>query len=266
MNISVSSLSFCGHPIYGMSKLPSELGVEIFYEWGGETYWELALAEILRDRAGRFTIHAPYQGAITEMSLTNHEDELFAYMQQPFRLYHKFGGEGYVVHMNAPYATEPSPAEKGERLRRVEDRLARLNDICGKEGVTMLVENLAFGNGRKTLCNQDDFLRLFKNNPSLNCIIDTGHAVLGNLDVLTVQNELGGRLKAYHLHDNNGIGDLHQRVGTGIFNWERFFEGARLYTPDATFVMEYSANAVSEFSDYAADARIIRSMFEQNLY
>ena len=118
--------------------------------------------------------------------------------------------------------------------------------------------------GRKTLCNQDDFLRLFQNNPSLNCIIDTGHAILGDIDVFTVQKELGSRLKAYHLHDNNGIEDLHQRVGTGVFHWERFYEGARLYTPDATFVMEYNANAVSAFSDYAEDARKIRGMFEQN--
>ena len=79
------------------------------------------------------------------MSLTEREDEFFAYMRQPFGLYHQFGGEGYVVHMNASYATEPSAAEKAERLRRVEDRLARLNEICVSEGVTMLVENLAFG-------------------------------------------------------------------------------------------------------------------------
>ena len=262
MNISVSSLSFCGHPIYDMKKLPPELGVEIFYEWGGETYWEFALAEIMRDRTGAFSIHAPYQGAITEMSLTDREDELFGYLQQPFRLYHKFGGEGYVVHMNAPYAAEPSPKEKAERLRRVEDRLARLNDICIREGVTMLVENLAFGHGMKTLCSQEDFLRLFQNNASLNCIIDTGHALLGGLDVFAVQEALGNRLKAYHMHDNDGKEDLHQRVGSGIFDWKRFFEGARLYTPDAQFVMEYNANAVSDILDYAADAHKIRSMLK----
>ena len=48
MNISVSSLGFCGHPIYNMKKLPPELGIEIFYEWGSEAYWECALTEIMR--------------------------------------------------------------------------------------------------------------------------------------------------------------------------------------------------------------------------
>jgi sugar phosphate isomerase/epimerase len=260
MNISVSTLSFCGHPIYNMKELPSELGVEIFYEWGGETYWELALNEIMSGRTGKFSIHAPYQGCITEMSLTGREEELFKYLMQPFSLYHKFGGEGYVVHMNAPYAADPSPKEKAERLARVEDRLARLNDICLKEGVAMLVENLAFGHGMKTLCNQEDFLRLFKNNPALNCIIDTGHAVLGNLDIFEIQKALGSHIKAYHMHDNDGYEDLHKRVGTGVIDWKRFGEGARLYTPKAQFVMEYNANAVSGLSGYSEDADKICTM------
>ena len=259
MNISVSSLGFCGHPIYSMRKLPPELGIEIFYEWGSETYWELALTEIMRERTGKFSIHAPYQGSITEMSLTDREDELFEYLRQPFRLYHKFGGEGYVVHINAPYAESPNPEEKAERLKRVEDRLACLNDICEREGVAMLVENLAFGHGQKTLCDQQDFLRLFENNPALNCIVDTGHAVLGGIDIYAVQKALGDRLKAYHLHDNDGLEDLHRRVGTGVIDWKRFSEGARLFTPNAQFIMEYVAPAVSEPGDYAEDADRIRA-------
>ena len=262
MNISVSSLSFCGHPIYSMKKLPPEIGIEIFYEWGSETYWELALTEIMRGRTGKFSIHAPYQGDIVEMSLTEKEDELFAYLKQPFRLYHKYGGSGYVVHMNAPYAKAPSPLEKAERLKRVADRLHRLNTICNREGVAMLVENLAFGHGQKTLCGQADFLRLFEEDPSQNCIIDTSHAVLGSLDIHAVQKALGSRLKAYHIHDNDGKEDLHQRIGTGVIDWARFFEGAHQYTKDAQFVMEYNMNAVSSLDDYARDAEKIAGLLK----
>ncbi len=262
MNFSVSTLGFCGHPIYNMRKLRPDLGVEIFYEWGGDTYWELALTEIMQERTGKFSIHAPYQGVITEMSLTDREDELFEYLKQPFRLYHKFGAEGYVVHMNAPYAAAPSAMEKAERLKRVEDRLARLNDICVKEGVSMLVENLAFGHGLATLCSQEDFLKLFQNNPALNCIIDTGHAVLGNIDIFEVQKALGSRLKAYHLHDNDSREDLHQRIGTGVIDWNRFSQGARLYTPNANFVLEYNMSAVTGLDDYVQDADKLRAMME----
>lgn len=260
MTISVSSLGFLGHSVYDMAKLSPELGIEIFYEWGGETYWELALTRIMDQRTGPFSIHAPYQGDIVEMSLTEKEADMFAYLAQPFDLYHRFGGTGYVVHMNAPYPVEPSPFEKAERLKRVEDRLARLNDICQREGVTLLVENLAFGHGLKTLCNQQEFLDIFAHNPALNCIIDTGHAVLGGLDIYQIQKTLGSRLAAYHIHDNDGVEDCHQRVGTGVIDWARFGEGARLYTPQANFVMEYNVGPTPQ--EYGEDAQKIKAVFQ----
>lgn len=262
MNISVSSLGFSGPAGFGMSALAPELGVEIFYEWGGATYWELVLKEVFRERTGSFSIHAPFQGSIVEMSLTEDEDALFDYLRQPFDLYHKYRGEGYVVHMNGPYLAEPTPAERAERLKRVEDRLARFNDVCKREGVTMLVENLAFGKGKKTLCGQREFLSIFEHNPELNCIVDTGHAVLAGIDIFEVQRALGSRLKAYHVHDNDGVADCHQAICTGVIDWKRFGEGARLYTPDANFVMEYNPGMTDGAKGYMADAEKLRALVE----
>ena len=83
-----------------MKQLSPDLGIEIFYEWANPTYWDLALTEAFEGRAGKFSIHAPYQGDIVEMSLTDKEDEMFAYLQEPFKLYHKFGNIAFkrLVH------------------------------------------------------------------------------------------------------------------------------------------------------------------------
>lgn len=253
MNISVSSLSFCGHPIYNMKELPQDYGIEIFYEWGGETYWKLALAEIMDNRQGQFSIHGPYQGWLTELSLVANEEKLFDYLKEPFDLYHQFNGDGYVVHMNAPYNKALSPQEKEERLKRVQDRLNRFNEICMREGVEMLVENLAFGQGKYTLCDQQAFLDIFEQNPKLNCIIDTGHALLGDINIGEVQKALKERIKAYHIHDNDGKNDLHQRIEKGILDWETFKKDAKVYTPNANFVLEYNLNAVEKFENYLED-------------
>ncbi len=261
MNISVSSLGFLGPGGLGMSKLPSELGVEIFYEWGGETYWDLVLQQVMENRTGLFSVHAPFQGKGMDMSLTENEAWLFDYLRQPFDLYHKYGADGYVVHMNSPYPAEPTAEERAERLKRVEDRLARLNDICRAEGVNMLVENLAFSKGA-TLCGQKEFLSIFEHNPELDCIVDTGHAVLAGIDIFEVQKALGARLKAYHMHDNNGKSDGHKRILTGVIDWKRFGEGAKLYTPEANFVMEYNPDSTGSMEDYIADAAAIRAMVQ----
>lgn len=262
MDFSVSSLSFCGHAGFSMKQLSPDLGIEIFYEWANPTYWDLMLTEAFQNRTGKFSIHAPYQGDIVEMSLTDKEDEMFAYLQEPFKLYHKFGGVGYVVHMNAPYAVAPTAAEKVERLKRVEDRLAKLNDICIREGVNLLVENLAYGHGLKTLCDQQDFLSIFDHNKDLHCIVDTGHAILGGIDIYEVQKTLGDRLQAYHIHDNDGKEDCHQRIQTGVIDWNRFAEGARLYTPNAHCVLEYNATATKSFQDYKDDADTLRRLIK----
>lgn len=259
MKISVSSLGFCGGLGFQMPKLPKNLGIEIFYEWGGEKYWDIILENAYKEgRTGAFSIHAPYQGDIVEMSLTENEQALFDYLRQPFDLYHKYNGTGYVVHMNGPYAQAPTPEEKADRLKRVEDRLAKMNDICKSEGVNMLVENLAFGPIGKTLCTQEDFLAIFAHNPELKCIVDTGHAVLGDIDIFEVQKALGSRLMAYHMHDNNGVTDGHQRICTGVIDWDHFFEGASRYTPEADFVMEYNGPCVSTIGDYGVDAETMR--------
>ena len=263
MHISVSSLGFCGHPIYEMRKLPKEIGVEIFYEWGADTYWKLALDEIMQDRTGKFSIHAPYQGHITELSLTKEEDRLFEYLKQPFNLYHRYGGEGYVVHMNAPYTMKLTVEETSERMKLVADRLHRFNRICQSEGVTMLVENLAFGPGLHTLCDQENFLKLFSNDSSLSCIVDTGHAVLGNFDIMKIQKTLGTRLVAYHIHDNDGIYDLHQRIETGVIDWKLFIQGMQHFTPDAHLIMEYNEKAVVSLNDYVTDAKRIETLIKE---
>lgn len=259
MKISVSSLGFLGPLGFNMKNLDPSLGVEIFYEWGGATYWELVLEEVMRDRTGSFSVHAPFQGKKLDLSLVEDEQWLFDYLMQPFDLYHKFGGDGYVVHMNCPYSEEPTDAQRAERLKRVEDRLARFNEICKREGVNMLVENLAFTRGA-TLCRQEDFLSIFEHNPELDCIVDTGHAVLAGIDICAVQETLGSRLKAYHMHDNNGRTDGHKRIMTGVIDWKRFGEGAKKHTPNAHFVMEYNPDSTDSIDDYMTDAQIIRNM------
>lgn len=64
---------------------------------------------------------------------------------------------------------------------------------------------------------------------------DTGHANLLGLDFENFLTTLGHRLKVLHIHDNDGIGDLHQipytftrnRENKPSTDWEAFFRGLR---------------------------------------
>lgn len=64
---------------------------------------------------------------------------------------------------------------------------------------------------------------------------DTGHANLVGLDFERFITTLGDRLKVLHIHDNDGIGDLHQipftftrtRENTTSTDWDGFIRGLR---------------------------------------
>lgn len=65
--------------------------------------------------------------------------------------------------------------------------------------------------------------------------LDTGHANLIGIDFEKFIITLGSRLKVLHIHDNDGVGDLHQipftftktRENTSSTDWEGFIRGLR---------------------------------------
>lgn len=258
MKFAVSSLSFVGPAITRMDKLPPEIGIEIFYEWGSPDYWEESLRLIMNNRAGRFSIHSPF--VYTDISLS-HDDEtrMFEVLRRPFDLYQRHNGEFYVVHTNGPIEHPQDIRKEQDMRKRVIDRLFRFEEICAREGIQMVVENLGFDRKKRILFNQQEFLAIFEQIPHLKCLIDTGHAVLADFNICEVQDRLKDRIIAYHVHDNNGEKDEHLRIDAGRINWEKFAEGFSKFTPNATMVFEYNS---AEVSDYLEDMERLKSMIK----
>ena len=101
--------------------------------------------------------------------------------------------------------------------------------------------------------DQGQFLQLFRDIPDMNCVLDVGHALVTGMDIPTVQRELGSRICAYHLHNNDGKRDTHARLRDGIMDWASFAQNAARYTPDATGVLEYMTEMdMAIFRDDAA--------------
>lgn len=56
---------------------------------------------------------------------------------------------------------------------------------------------------------------------------NTGHALLDSIDVKDYIIKLGSRIKALHIHDNNGALDLHQPPYIGKLNWNDFCDALK---------------------------------------
>ena len=259
LKFEVSTLGFPLTNVHRMKKLPRDFGIEIFYEWGGTSFWLESVKRVMQDRSGSFSVHGPF--GYCDFAQTESETELFRFMTEPFELYHKLNGCHYVVHTNGHVGKDVPESERAAMRALVAERLERFQEICDAEGIGMVVENVP--DGGNGLFNHDQFLSLFTENPKLNCIIDTGHAHIEHYDMYEIQRRLGSRLKAYHVHDNAGAADSHLRFMSGIpggIDWHRFVEGVRNFTPDATMTFEYNPKPDLGIQAYGDDQKLLLDM------
>ncbi|WP_298029855.1 sugar phosphate isomerase/epimerase [uncultured Dysosmobacter sp.] len=255
MRYSISTCSFYKFKIRQLLKIEKPFGVEIFYEFGSEDQWNCLLTELSVRDPGPFSIHAPF--AFVDIAADCSESKLFETLKKPFDLYHRFNGEFYVVHTYGEVERPDDSVYRSDCRQRALERLARFHEICKAEEVVLGAENLC--SGRVPLFNQEQFLRLFKTIPELRCVIDVGHAAVAGMDIAQLQKTLNHRVCAYHLHNNNGRQDSHERLRDGIIDWSAFAEGCAKYTPDAVGVFEYMN--YTDMAVYQDDMRYLESLF-----
>lgn len=117
--------------------------------------------------------------------------------------------------------------------------------LAKEMGITICIENLYEGVGGHLVegpcCNAGkaaeriDRLNERYGAEVLGFCFDTGHANIVGIDFESFITRLGNRLKVLHIHDNDGIADLHQipftftrtRENRSSTDWEGFIQGLR---------------------------------------
>lgn len=133
-------------------------------------------------------------------------------------------------------------------------------------GITICIENLYGSTGGHIIegpcCNarkaaeRIDRINQQYGAEVLGFCLDTGHANLIGLDFYDFIVTLGSRLKVLHIHDNDGIGDLHQipftftkiRENTASTDWNGFIKGLKEIGYDKVLSFE-TAPVLSSFPD-----------------
>lgn len=129
--------------------------------------------------------------------------------------------------------------------QRTEKLIHFLAPLAKELGITICVENLYDGvaghlvegpccNVRKMVERIDRINEQYQAE-ILGFCFDTGHANLVGLDMERFISTLGNRLKVLHIHDNDGISDLHQipytftktRENMASTDWDGFIRGLR---------------------------------------
>lgn len=129
--------------------------------------------------------------------------------------------------------------------QQTEELLHSILPTAKEKGIVLCIENLYTGTGghiiEGTCCNarkaaeRIDRINQQYGAEVLGFCLDTGHANLVGLDFEDFTARLGKRLKVLHIHDNDGIGDLHQipftftktRENKVSTDWDGFLRGLR---------------------------------------
>jgi sugar phosphate isomerase/epimerase len=146
------------------------------------------------------------------------------------------------------------------------DFLDFLAPMAREMGITICIENLYNGIGGHMMegpcCDARKAVeRIDRMNDKygaevLGFCFDTGHANLVGLDFEDFITTLGSRLKVLHIHDNDGISDLHQipftftktRENTSSTDWDGFIRGLSAIGFDGVLSFE-TAPVLTAFPD-----------------
>lgn len=174
-----------------------------------------------------------------------------------------FGCSHIVIHgFKLAFHMGSEEAEWAE----TEKFLESLAPVAKELGITVCMENLYTGADRHIVqgpccdpwkaADRIDRMNEKYGAEVLGFCFDTGHANLAGIDFESFLTVLGKRLKVLHIHDNDGISDLHQlpftftrsRENTTSTDWEGFMRGLRAIRYEGVLSFE-TAPVLSAFPD-----------------
>lgn len=192
----------------------------------------------------------------------------------------RLGGDAVVMHVYPPTVQPELAPYNAYLFDQIRRSLDDLEPFCRERGVHIALENLidfaAVEAGVIDTAHAGDNADLLARllaayDPAfLGFCYDSGHARLG-YDRLAAYAPLFGRLVVLHLHDNDGVADLHLPVGDGVVDWGRVaalvaaspyakplsFELSIRHTrfTEATPFLAYSLPGCQRFADQVATQR-----------
>ena len=235
MKLSVSDLAYAGFRFHDFCKLDKAYGLEFFYEFGTPAYWDAVLPQMTDQRHNGISVHGPCVQVNLAAPDETHYLNVFL---DTFRYAAKIQAEFVVIHTNEALPQE----ETLETLRlRVWRKLSTLLKISEEAGIPLVIENVGLRPYNNVLFDWEHFSALKEIFPEAFFLLDTGHAHVNGWNLTEVLREFGPRLLGCHVHDNDGQGDQHLPVGSGIISWPGFFSGVKKFAPQARLVLEYAS-------------------------
>ena len=223
----------------------TDVGAEFATIWNYHKFDELLDTQVENFRGFPATIHAPFGESCCAPGSAEYA-RMEVGFDKAFRWYHAFNASSMVMHTHKRSAM---PEEAVQLRFQAEEVIRMMAERAWRENVNLTVENVGFRSRGSELYGQEEFIRLFDRLPwSVGALIDTGHAMLNGWDIPYVIRSLGSRIRGYHLHNNDGVEDLHRPMfADGMCysgeQMEELLKTIARHSPNADLILEYAPGA-----------------------
>ena len=213
------------------------------------------LAATLKAKKVAYSVHVP----VWDVNLTSENAQLRESVLESYRATIKIASlvdAGHVV-LHTGWCADSHFSKDMARARAKESILA-LCDFNKAYGQRLLVENI--GSTATSLFTERQFSDFLDDFPEeVGYIVDIGHAHINGWHFETLFKELGDRLCALHIHDNDGSRDRHAPIGEGNIDWKKVLSAAAQTGRDLSLVLEY--NIGTELSRLEEGKAFLESLF-----
>ena len=129
------------------------------------------------------------------------------------------------------------PRETDTLLRNALESLEETREMF--PDTRILTENTGIRSDGTLLLDQQAFTDLCRDR-QLPVLIDVGHANANGWDLRKLIRDLKGLIGGFHLHNNDGVRDLHNRLTDGTLDLAALLPDMDQAAPDAPRVIEYT--------------------------
>lgn len=127
-----------------------------------------------------------------------------------------------------------------QSINYIHNLLGELVEYAKIRGVSLALENIPSGesNSEEILCTIVEQARLFGDIPHLKWCLDIGHVTITSNDMQNEIDATGSDLVSLHIHNNNGLSDLHNLPNDGVIDWPYWYDYLRKKGYQGQFVFE----------------------------
>lgn len=244
-----------------IEKYNGKVGAEIFPRFD-EPEFEGVLKECLPVlKRVPISIHEPYFEVEHTADFNTKQYRITMHRLSSMIKYGSIMGCEYIVYHHNNCAV---PEEKKEELLKIsQDNLHEVSQLLLPYGIKVAIENAGTIAKNTMLLNEKEFIALCKESVC-NVVLDLGHINANGWNLRNVMSALKSKIISYHIHNNYGKDDEHNRIFDGTLDFNEFLMNYFELTPNADLVLEYSEELADKEDEIYRDIDYLLETMEKN--